>query len=102
MGWDVSFRAALSLLVVFGLIFAAGFIAKRVSAQGGLMVRKPGKRRLAIVESLMVDGRRRLILVRKDGTEHLLLVGGANDLVVEQGPPAEPFTLPKSEAGDPV
>jgi flagellar protein FliO/FliZ len=93
MGWDVSLRAGLSLLVVLGLIFAAGLVARRLAHSGGLALRKPGTRRLALVESLTLDGRRRLLLVRKDGAEHLLLVGGANDLLVEAGPARPGFAL---------
>jgi flagellar protein FliO/FliZ len=102
MGWDVTLRAALSLLVVFGLIFVAGMVAKRVAAHGGLMIKRPGKRRLSVVETLMLDGRRRLVLVRKDGTEHLLLLGGSGDLVVEPGVPKEPFALQTPDSGDQV
>jgi flagellar protein FliO/FliZ len=93
MGWDMTLRAALSLLLVFGLILGAGLIAKRIHAQGGLILRRSGKRRLALVEALPIDGRRRLLLVRKDATEHLLLVGGTADLVIERGAAHEPFTL---------
>jgi hypothetical protein len=41
--------------------------------------------RLGVVETIAVDSRRRLLLVRRDGVEHLLLIGGAADLVVENG-----------------
>jgi len=40
--------------------------------------------RLAVVDAAAVDSRRRLVLVRRDSTEHLLLVGGPTDLVVER------------------
>jgi hypothetical protein len=42
-----------------------------------------GAGRLAVVESTVVDGERRLLLVRCDNIEHLILVGGPADLVVE-------------------
>lgn len=93
MGWDVTFRAFLSLILVFGLIIGAGLLAKRVSARGGLLARKGGKRRLAVIESLIVDNRRRLVLVRKDGTEHLLLIGGTSDVLIERGEAHQPFSL---------
>jgi len=96
MGWDVTLRAALSLLLVLGLIVAAGLVAKKINTHGGLLVKRNGKRRLAVVESLSLDGRRRLLLVRKDATEHLILVGGNSDLVIEQGAPQEPFKLGES------
>ncbi|MFP1633276.1 hypothetical protein ACLB6G_16210 [Zhengella sp. ZM62] len=43
------------------------------------------RHRLAVVDAAPVDARRRLILVRRDGVEHLLLIGGAGDVVVESG-----------------
>lgn len=93
MAWDVTFRALLSLLLVFGLIVGAGLVARKIGARGGLLARRAGKRRLAVIEAITIDNRRRLVLVRKDGVEHLLLVGGATDLLVEQGTPHPPFAL---------
>ena len=39
--------------------------------------------RVAVIESLPVDGKRSVILVRRDNIEHLVMVGGRNDLVIE-------------------
>jgi hypothetical protein len=41
--------------------------------------------RLAVVEYREIDRSRRLVLVRRDQTEHLLLIGGHSDVVVETG-----------------
>jgi flagellar protein FliO/FliZ len=38
---------------------------------------------VAVIESLPVDGKRSVILVRRDNIEHLVMVGGRNDLVIE-------------------
>ncbi len=45
---------------------------------------KPEKR-LAVVEQARVDNRRHLILVRRDGVEHLIMTGGPVDVVIETG-----------------
>lgn len=42
------------------------------------------KARLAVSDATAVDGHRRLVLVRRDDVEHLLLIGGSSDIVVEQ------------------
>ncbi len=42
------------------------------------------KARLAITDAAALDGQRRLVLVRRDDVEHLLLIGGASDIIVEQ------------------
>jgi flagellar protein FliO/FliZ len=39
--------------------------------------------RLAVIEALSIDSRRKLVLVRRDHIEHLILIGGPSDLVVE-------------------
>ncbi|MFC6488963.1 flagellar biosynthetic protein FliO, partial [Nitratireductor sp. GCM10026969] len=39
--------------------------------------------RLAVVDAVAVDSQRRLVLVRRDDIEHLILIGGSNDVVVE-------------------
>jgi len=41
------------------------------------------KSRLALCVSMPVDAQRRLVIVRRDGVEHLLLIGGPSDVVVE-------------------
>ena len=36
-----------------------------------------------MIDAATVDGRRRLVLIRRDNIEHLLMIGGPTDLVVE-------------------
>lgn len=45
------------------------------------------KTRLAVMDATAVDSHRRLVLVRRDDTEHLLLVGTHGDLVIESNIP---------------
>lgn len=42
-------------------------------------------RRLAVVDSLALDPKRQLLIVRRDNVEHLILTGGPQDMVVETG-----------------
>lgn len=56
--------------------------------------------RLAVVDHANVDGRRRLVLVRRDNIEHLIMTGGPVDVVIETGIPAHPVMAP-SEAIEP-
>ena len=39
--------------------------------------------RLAVIDAAAVDGRRRLVLIRRDNVEHLMMIGGPTDVVVE-------------------
>jgi flagellar protein FliO/FliZ len=51
----------------------------------GLATPRTATPRLALVEVLPIDPRRRLVLVRRDGTEHLLLLSPEAQTVVEAG-----------------
>ena len=65
---------------------------------GGQLATGRGKRRLSVQEVLSLDSKRRLVLLKRDGVEHLLLLGLNDDVVVETGivPPAE---QPAAEVG---
>ncbi len=95
MGWDVTIRGLLSLVLVLGLIAGAGVLARRFGMGGGFVLRKGARRRLGLVEQITVDNRRRLVLVRKDDSEFLLLVGGGADLHISTTSAPEQFTLPE-------
>jgi len=79
-----------ALLLVVGLILALAWIARRLGFMGRLAAVGGRQRRLAIVEVLPLDAKRRLVLLRRDGAEHLVLLGLSGDIVVEHGvtPPA--------------
>jgi flagellar protein FliO/FliZ len=77
-------RFFLAFLIVLGLIGATAWAVRRFGAGrlGGANTR--GRQpRLAVIDHATVDGRRRLILVRRDNVEHLLMIGGPTDVVVE-------------------
>ena len=40
---------------------------------------------MSVVEQASVDNRRKLVLVRRDGVEHLIMTGGPVDVVIETG-----------------
>jgi len=77
-------RFFLAFLIVLGLIGVTAWAVRRFGAGrlGGSSAR--GRQpRLAVIDYASVDGRRRLILVRRDNVEHLLMIGGPTDVVVE-------------------
>lgn len=78
-------RYAGGLLVTLGLLAALGWAARRFDLFANLRGERAG-RRLAIVETLPIDARRRLALVRADGREHLILLGAAGDVLLHSGP----------------
>jgi hypothetical protein len=75
MNYIITAAIALAILIVGLLIY---------KALGGPVMGRKGQR-LGISEYHEIDKTRRLVLVRRDETEHLILIGGAHDLVVESG-----------------
>jgi flagellar protein FliO/FliZ len=51
-------------------------------------------RRVGVIESVQLDGKRNIVLIRRDDTEHLVLVGGRNDLVIEPNIMRRPVPKP--------
>jgi flagellar protein FliO/FliZ len=74
----------LAFLLVLGLIGVGAWGLRRFSSGrlggAGTRGRQP---RLGVIDYASVDARRRLILVRRDNVEHLLMIGGPTDVVVE-------------------
>jgi hypothetical protein len=76
-------RFFVAFLIVLGLIGAIAWAVRRFGS-GRLGTSTRGRQpRLAVIDYASVDGRRRLILVRRDNVEHLLMIGGPSDIVVE-------------------
>ncbi|MEQ8829312.1 MAG: flagellar biosynthetic protein FliO [Alphaproteobacteria bacterium] len=74
----------LALIFVLGLIGLAALMLRRFGPGAlSLSRNRTGARRLSVVEALPIDPRRRLLLIRRDGVEHLLLLGPNGDRIVE-------------------
>jgi flagellar protein FliO/FliZ len=99
----------ITVVVVLGLIAAAYWAVRRY---GGFRIGGIGRGRvprLAIVDAVAIDNRRRLVLVRRDNVEHLLMIGGPSDVVVEPGivrrrrpPESAARPQPQAAAGTPA
>ncbi|MEM6383875.1 MAG: flagellar biosynthetic protein FliO [Pseudomonadota bacterium] len=73
----------LALIFVVLLIILVAWVIKRFGG-GRFGVAAGGKADLEIVDTLAVDPKRRLVLVRHGKLEHLLLIGGGSDEIVER------------------
>jgi hypothetical protein len=73
--------AAVCLLIGVALVFV---LFRIVFGRG---IKLPGGRsrqqRLGIVDAFEIDRQRQLVIVRRDNVEHLIMIGGPNDVVVE-------------------
>lgn len=75
-------RAVFGLAFTLGLIGLAAYAARRYAPQ--LLARlnaERGERRMQVVETLVLDPARRLVLVRIDDEERLILLGEGRELI---------------------
>ncbi|MGX6648124.1 flagellar biosynthetic protein FliO [Maricaulaceae bacterium MS644] len=100
-----------ALLVVLGLlggvavILRKGWLPSGLASFQGLDRRE---RRLAVKESLILDPRRRIVIVKSDDVEHVLLLGPERETVLETRPvkaapvftPIAPADLEDESAAD--
>jgi flagellar protein FliO/FliZ len=56
--------------------------------------RRNASRRVEVIESVPLDGKRNIVLLRRDNIEHLVLIGSRNDLVVEPNIMRRPVPQP--------
>src|SRR6266550_6249061 len=75
----------IAFLIVLALIVLTFWAIRRFGGIGlGAGAARGRQPRLAVIDAAAVDGRRRLVLIRRDNVEHLLMIGGPSDIVVEQ------------------
>lgn len=74
------FASSVVIALMAGLAWSLRLFAARGWLKAG---RESG--RLQILSSIAIDARRRLVLVKCDRQEHLLLLGPNNDLVLPTG-----------------
>ncbi|MEA2935636.1 MAG: flagellar protein FliO/FliZ [Variibacter sp.] len=94
-------KLVVAFVVVLALIALATWVFRRV---GGTRVGTSSGRgrqpRLAVIDAAPIDGRRRLVLIRRDNVEHLIMIGGPTDVVVEQNiVRAVPVNQPRDGGG---
>ena len=79
----IAFAIIFVLLALFALVLRR-LTGGRLSVPGN--DRRSRQPRLGIVDVYDLDRQRQLILLRRDNVEHLLLIGGPNDVIVETNP----------------
>ena len=92
--------------VIFAVLTVIVLVVRRLGGGGLADAKRGGQRgrqpRLGIVDVYELDRQRQLILLRRDNVEHLLLVGGPNDVVIERhiqrGQQRDPALRPETMA----
>jgi len=90
-GPDSSFLNAAFALGLVLVLVVLGLWVLKVATGASANLGRPGKRRLSIIDSAVVDSKRKVVIIRRDNVEHVIMTGGPSDLVIETGlPVAEP------------
>ncbi len=90
---------ALAVILLLAIVYVAWLVWRRL--QGPAVKRGKGKR-IGVVEAHNIGKERQLLLVRRDDVEHLVLIGGENDLVIETGIEMEEEAAPVVHAAPPM
>ena len=80
-------RAAFGLLLTLGLVGLCAYAARRWGPTGMFQMKPPADRRMAIVETLSLGPTTRLLIVKVDAEERIVIVGEGRVL---PGPSSSP------------
>lgn len=86
-----------AFVFVIALMMVLAWVMKKIGLSGQSFI-QAGKKRLKVVEVLPIDHRRKLVLVRRDDREHLLVLGGDSEAVIEANIPAAAEFVPAEAA----
>lgn len=81
-------KMVIALAFVLALVLLAGLLLRKIAGGRLSMNGQAGRARaprLGIVDMFDLDRQRQLILLRRDNVEHLVMIGGPNDVVIEAG-----------------
>lgn len=83
-----------ALMLVLSLMGGLAFVLKRLGyGQTGII--SPKNKRLKIVEVLPIDARRKVMIIQRDDTQHLVVLGPSGETIVETN-----IKKPKDDAKD--
>lgn len=72
-----------ALVFVLALMGGLALLLKKLGLSGALPTTAQKEKRLKLLEALPLDGRRKLLLLKRDNQEHVILIGGNTDIVIE-------------------
>src|SRR5712691_8554952 len=73
----------IAFVFVLLLIGAAAWLVRRFGSTRIDAAARGRQPHLAVIDSAAVDGRRKLVIIRRDDVEHPLMIGAPSDVVVE-------------------
>ncbi len=88
------------LLFVLGLIGLLAYIVRKMGFIPSAERPRLSKKRLGISQMIALDGKRRLVLIRRDDKEHLVILGPSGETVVETDIQAMPVKAEQTSSED--
>ena len=79
----IAILAVVAALGVFGAVMARAYMSG--TSPAALLFKPRPDPRIEVVEQASMDGKRKLVLIRRDDVEHLIMTGGPVDVVIETG-----------------
>ncbi len=85
--WEIIYLLLMAVFVAAAIV-AVALIWRTYIERGGPganMFKPKVEKRLEVLDQAMLDGRRKLVIIRRDDKEHLIMTGGPVDVVIETG-----------------
>lgn len=80
-------NSGVQLAIIFGVLLVilllVVWLVRMVFGNNVSRIAKNRQPRLSVTDAAIVDDKRRLVLVRRDNVEHLILIGGNSDVLIE-------------------
>ncbi|WP_291389144.1 flagellar biosynthetic protein FliO [Devosia sp.] len=89
-------NAAFALGIVIVLIVLGLWLLKLLTRATGRLG-YASEKRLQVIDTATVDGKRKVMIIRRDNVEHVIMTGGPQDLLIESGiavPEPQPMRRP--------
>lgn len=81
-------RLIIALCIVFIIMGGLAFALKKLGLATNSTIKSGDKKRLKIVESIPLDARRRLVILKCDNKEHLVILGANSEIIIDNDIPS--------------
>ncbi len=84
-------------LIILGAWLWRSMLERGVGVPGNGLFKAARDKRIGAIETASIDNRRKLVLIRRDDVEHLIMTGGPVDVVIETN--IEPSAASRTDSG---
>lgn len=91
------------IVVILVTLMLVLWLFRKIFGGASSRLSKSRQPRLSVTDAAVVDDKRRLVLVRRDNVEHLIMIGGPTDIVIEQSiVKTSPVVVPATQPHQPA